>query len=182
MKKACFAYFTSRSLIKNCIDCLFTNDYVSCGSCPMAKVADDTTVESLITYNDDSVYRQKLDHLGTWSGESRIQLNVSKTKEMVIADFWRGGHMERHIVNCEAIEQVDFSRFWGPLSPVTLAETLIWCLSLRRPGHKFTCTWVCEVCYIVVILSLAGFHVSYQQCVTFMKLQITPDYKGKYSF
>ena len=52
----------------------------------MVKFADDTTLEGLITNDDESNYREEALKLVSWCDENNLELNVSKTKEMII-DF-----------------------------------------------------------------------------------------------
>ena len=55
-------------------------------SVQLIKLADDTTVEQLIEDSDKSSYRQEVDRLVSWCGNNNLDLNTSKTKEMII-DF-----------------------------------------------------------------------------------------------
>ncbi len=66
---------------------LFTNDSVSSEpSVVMIKFSDDTTLEGLIHNSDESAYRGEVERLAGWCSENDLELNVSKTKEMVF-DF-----------------------------------------------------------------------------------------------
>lgn len=46
--------------------------------------ADDTTITGLISGNDESVYRGEVGALVIWCSENNLELNVSKTKEILI--------------------------------------------------------------------------------------------------
>ena len=52
----------------------------------MIKFSDDTTLEGLIHNSDESAYRGEVERLAGWCSEIDLELNVSKTKEMVF-DF-----------------------------------------------------------------------------------------------
>ena len=66
---------------------LFTNDSVSSEpSVVMIKFSDDITLEGLIHNSDESAYRGEVERLAGWCSENDLELNVSKTKEMVF-DF-----------------------------------------------------------------------------------------------
>jgi hypothetical protein len=66
---------------------LFTSDCVTHHVCnTMVKFADDTTLEGLITNDDESNYRDEVLRLVKWCDQNKLELNVSKTKEMII-DF-----------------------------------------------------------------------------------------------
>ena len=66
---------------------LYTSDCRSIhSSCPLIKFADDTAMIGLITDDDDSIYQQQLAMFVTYCDANFLELNVSKTKEMVI-DF-----------------------------------------------------------------------------------------------
>ena len=59
---------------------LFTNDCRSAdGSNTIVKFADDTTVIGLISDNDESVYREEVQHLTAWCADN-LSLNTKKTK------------------------------------------------------------------------------------------------------
>ena len=65
---------------------LFTNDSVSSEpSVVKIKFSDDTTMEGLI-HNCEWAYRGEVERLAGWCSENDLELNVSKTKEMVF-DF-----------------------------------------------------------------------------------------------
>ena len=66
---------------------LFTNDSVSSEpSVVMIKFSDDITLEGLIHNSDESAYRGEVERLVGWCSENDLELNVSKTKEVVF-DF-----------------------------------------------------------------------------------------------
>src|SRR4029434_9911780 len=48
------------------------------------KFADDTTVLGLISNNDEAAYRQEVGNLAVWCSEHNLNLNLKKTKEMII--------------------------------------------------------------------------------------------------
>ena len=50
------------------------------------KFADDTTVVGLIRNNDESAYREEVKHLTDWCSRNNLDLNTTKTKE-IIMDF-----------------------------------------------------------------------------------------------
>ena len=68
---------------------LFTHDCLSCHvGTKILKFADDTTVIGLITNSDESEYRDQVNKLISWCNDSNLELNVNKTKEMIV-DFRR---------------------------------------------------------------------------------------------
>ncbi|KAJ8407061.1 hypothetical protein AAFF_G00287370 [Aldrovandia affinis] len=50
------------------------------------KFADDTTVMGLIKNNDETAYREEIQHLATWCADNNLALNTKKTKELIV-DF-----------------------------------------------------------------------------------------------
>ncbi|KAK3538420.1 hypothetical protein QTP86_001767 [Hemibagrus guttatus] len=52
------------------------------------KFTDDMTMVGLISKNDESAYREEVQHLTAWCKANSLSLNVDKTKEMVV-DFRR---------------------------------------------------------------------------------------------
>ena len=94
---------------------LFTNDCVShSDSVKLIKFADDTTVEGLISGGDESVYRGEVDRLVSWCSDNNLELNVKKTKEMIV-DFRKkkGAPLQPLVINSQAVEMVDNFKFLG---------------------------------------------------------------------
>ena len=61
--------------------------------------ADNTTVIGLISNNDETAYREEIQHLATWCTENNLLLNTTKTKELIV-DFRKksgGTHDTIHI-------------------------------------------------------------------------------------
>ncbi len=52
------------------------------------KFADDTTVVGLISGGDETAYREEVQNLTDWCTANHLQLNTTKTKEVII-DFRR---------------------------------------------------------------------------------------------
>ena len=64
---------------------LSTADYKNVHkSCPITKFAYDTGLTGQIIDDDDSCYRHETDRFVNWCKQNYLQLNVGKTKEMVI--------------------------------------------------------------------------------------------------
>jgi len=67
---------------------LFTHDCQSvCGTNSIIKFADDTTVIGLIS-NNETAYREEVQHLAMWCANNNQLRNTSKTKELIV-DFWK---------------------------------------------------------------------------------------------
>ncbi|KAI4903886.1 hypothetical protein NFI96_004962 [Prochilodus magdalenae] len=96
------------------------------------KFAEDTTVEGLISKNDESAYRKEVQRLTDWCRTNNLSLNVDKTKEMVV-DFrrTRRDHSPLHI-DGSTVEIVKSTKFLG----VHLAEDLTWSLNTSTITKK----------------------------------------------
>ncbi|KAL0147888.1 hypothetical protein M9458_056809, partial [Cirrhinus mrigala] len=94
---------------------LFTHDCRPVyGSNTIIKFADDITVISLISNNDETAYREEIKHLASWCTDNNLLLNTTKTKELIV-DFRkgrRGSHEPIHI-NGMAVEPVSSFKFLG---------------------------------------------------------------------
>ena len=58
------------------------------GSKAIVKFADDTTMIVLISNNDESAYREEVQHQAKWLADNDLALNTKKTKELIV-DFKR---------------------------------------------------------------------------------------------
>ena len=116
---------------------LFTNDCRSSNSSVhMIKFADDTTLEGLISNNDETAYRAEVKRLETWCYDNNLELNVSKTKEMII-DFRKSrAHVHSPLmIGGQEVEQVQNFKFLG----TTISATLAWeehCSTVVRKAQQ----------------------------------------------
>ena len=119
-------------VLSPCLYSLFTNDCVSKEpSVKMIKFADDTTVKGLISTvdrkkvtiaNPEEAYRGEVKKLEEWCEENNLELNVSKTKEMII-DFRKNKSETSPLeVQGQTVEQVDSFKFLG----TTINSSLKW--------------------------------------------------------
>ncbi|KAI3354371.1 hypothetical protein L3Q82_018898, partial [Scortum barcoo] len=64
---------------------LFTSDCSAIHSTnTIVKFADDTTIVGLISDNDETHYREEIQHLTQWCSNNNLILNTSKTKEVIV--------------------------------------------------------------------------------------------------
>lgn len=103
---------------------LFTHDCVPVyGSNTIIKFADDTTVVGLIKDDDESAYRDEVQHLAVWCATNNLELNTQKTKEIIV-DFRRSrSHAHTPIyINGAVVERVSSFKFLG----VHISDDLTW--------------------------------------------------------
>ena len=103
---------------------LFTNDCVcSDSSNEMIKFADDATLEGMIKNEDETKYREEVKELEGWCSENNLELNVGKTKE-VIVDMRKKDNIthEPLVINNQEVEQVDSFKFLGTI----ISSSLTW--------------------------------------------------------
>ncbi len=77
---------------------LFTRD--CCAFFPsnhIVKYADDTTVLGLINNNDETAYRNEVQHLALWCDNNSLVLNINKTKEIIV-DFLKTGQYKHSLL------------------------------------------------------------------------------------
>ncbi|KAK3507134.1 hypothetical protein QTP70_008532 [Hemibagrus guttatus] len=111
---------------------LLTHDCAAMHSLNHIKFADDTTVVSLISKNDESAYREEVQRLTAWCKANNLFLNMEKTKEMVV-DF-RRAQSDHSPLNMDRsnVEIVKSTKFLG----VYLVEDLTWSLNTSSITKK----------------------------------------------
>lgn len=94
---------------------LYTSDFRhNSGSCHLQKFSDDTAIVGCVSEGDDREYRTVITDFVDWCELNHLQLNASKTKEMVI-DFRRRKTPQTAPVNIQGldIEMVETYRYLG---------------------------------------------------------------------
>ncbi|KAI3354777.1 hypothetical protein L3Q82_004603 [Scortum barcoo] len=88
---------------------LFTSDCSAIHSTnTIVKFADDTTIVGLISDNDETHYREEIQHLTQWCSNNNLVLNTSKTKGGHRVDYRRSRRTEQHaplLIHGEAVER-----------------------------------------------------------------------------
>lgn len=100
-------------------DCMATHS-----SNTFVKFADDTVVVGLISNNNETAYLDEVEMLSLWCKDNNLDLNVSKTKEMMV-DFRRAKqriHYTPLRINGNPVEKVSSYRYLG----VHISEDLTW--------------------------------------------------------
>ncbi|KAI4881854.1 hypothetical protein NFI96_026640 [Prochilodus magdalenae] len=122
---------------------LFTYDCVPAyGSNSIIKFADDTTVIGLIRGDDETAYRDEVQHLAAWCDDNNLVLNTQKTKE-VIVDFRKSrnqAHTPIHISGAE-VECVSNFKFLG----VHISEDLTWSLNSSTMPRSLLLTCIMKL-------------------------------------
>ncbi|CAJ1076393.1 hypothetical protein L3Q82_010059 [Xyrichtys novacula] len=94
---------------------LYTSDFsYNSGSCHLQKFSDDTAIVGCVSSWDEQEYRTVITDFVNWCGTNHLQLNASKTKEMVV-DFRRRRTPQTVPVNIQRldIEMAESYRFLG---------------------------------------------------------------------
>lgn len=85
---------------------LFTNDCLPIHpSNTIVKFADDTTIVGLITDNNETAYREEIQHFTEWCSHNNLDLNITKTKELIV-NFRKSKYTE-HSALCIHNEEVE---------------------------------------------------------------------------
>ena len=89
------------------------------------KYADDTVIIGLLDDDDESKqeYRSEIDSFVTWCKDNYLNLNVKKTKEMIIDFRQKKDQIDPIIINGEAVEIVDNYKYLGCIIDDKLKRT-----------------------------------------------------------
>ena len=91
------------------------------------KIADDTTVVSRITDNDETAYREEVRDLTVWCQDNNLSLNMIKTKEMIMGYRKRRTEHAPILIDKAVVEQVVSFKFLG----VHIANKLTWSMHTK---------------------------------------------------
>ena len=102
---------------------IYTNDIRSPhDSVNLIKFADDTAIVGLITENDESLYHNVVKDFTEWCDVNFLELNVTKTKELIV-DFRKQKRQNEDLkIKDVPIQQVDTYKYLG----VTINNKLTW--------------------------------------------------------
>jgi hypothetical protein len=102
---------------------IYTNAMAMNGkTCKIIKYADDTIIVGLVDNNDETDYRNAINYVKGWCLENYLELNITKTKELVF-DFRRNQN-PKHPVNIDG-RDVDFENKYKYLGLI-LQDNLKW--------------------------------------------------------
>ena len=99
----------------------------------IVKFADDTTIVGLITNNRDSPYRKEIRHLTKLCTENNLDLNTSKTKELIV-DFqkFKRNELSALYQRVEEVERIENFSFFG----VHISTDLAWTTHISHQVGK----------------------------------------------
>ena len=93
---------------------LYTNDCVSCNNnCTVVKYADDTVILGKILNDDMNDYIQQVNEFVDWCDINFLNLNVTKTKEMLFDFRKKQNSVPPLIIKSESVEKVHEYKYLG---------------------------------------------------------------------
>ena len=148
----------------------YTADFQHCTeSCHLQKFSDDTAIVGCVEGGGEAEYRDLVDRFVKWCGENCMQLNVAKTREMVV-DFRRNKPLLSPVcIGGTDVEVVSAYKYLG----VTLDNKLDWSTNtqavykkglsrlyfLRRLRSFHVCNKMLQMFYQSVVASTIFFAV-----------------------
>ena len=95
---------------------IYTNDCVAKDSCcSLVKFADDAALVALLQGSNEDGYRSEIQNLSHWCQDNYLQINVKKTKEIIIDFRNRESSVKPVYVNDTAVEIVSEYKYLGTI-------------------------------------------------------------------
>ena len=93
----------------------YTNDCACKENCTCVKFADDSAILGLISDNSESehTYFEEIDQFATWCSNHHLELNVTKTKELIIDFRGNTDPIPPVKIGNDAVEQVESFKYLG---------------------------------------------------------------------
>ena len=93
----------------------YTNNCTCSENCTCVKFADDSAILGLISENDDSEdkYFTEIDNFATWCSDHHLELNVTKTKELIIDFRDKANNIRPVKIGNDSVEQVEHFKYLG---------------------------------------------------------------------
>ena len=112
---------------------LYTNT-LACNTdrCKIIKYADDTIVLGLINDNDESEYRHVISHVSNWCCDNHLDLNVTKTMEMIFDFRKKPNNKQPIILSGSNVNLVESYKYLG----VTIQNNLKWNIHVGNQVKK----------------------------------------------
>ena len=113
---------------------IYTNDCRSSNpaNTPLIKFADDTSLLGLILNDDETYYRQEIDSFVSWCDRHFLELNVGKTKELIVDFRKKKTTHEPIVIKEEIVQTVSTYKYLG----VTVDDCLKWTDHLKLLKNK----------------------------------------------
>lgn len=116
---------------------LYTNDCTGNSTTPLVKYSDDSALQDLS--NSHSMYCDRVNMLATWCKDNYLELNVQKTKEMLI-DFRKNPQNVPDLYICgEKVERVSEYKYLGTIIDDKLNFTANTNLIYRKCQSRIFC-------------------------------------------
>ena len=92
---------------------IYTNDCSGSSLTPVIKYSDDTAIQDLS--NSDSIYQEEVKRFTTWCVDNYLELNVLKTKEMIIDFRRKPTSIPDLYIGDEKVERVSQYKYLGSI-------------------------------------------------------------------
>ena len=93
---------------------IYTNDCSGSSLTPVIKYSDDTAIQDLS--NSDSIYQEEVKRFTTWCVDNYLELNVLKTKEMIIDFRRKPTSIPDLYIGDEKVERVSQYKYLGSIT------------------------------------------------------------------
>ncbi|XP_072094357.1 uncharacterized protein [Mobula birostris] len=137
------------------------------GSNSIIDFTDDTTVVGLIRGDDETGYRDEVQHMASWCADNNLALNTQETKEIIVDSRHAKSHTHIPIyINGTVMDRVSSLKLLG----VHISEDLTWSLNsailMKKAQQRLYFLWSIKKAHLCPRILMDFYHCTIESIIT----------------